>query len=144
MGEENRRPHAAHERAHLPDRTLVVEQQQVVADGRIPRRADEFGGGPRLAAAGGGGARGRHHAAAHVASREVADLDRPATPREEEQRAGGAELDAESSVAAGKKETNKVYQCKPGPWGTVQYYYIYLEAPESLVARFPMPNCPTR
>ena len=34
----------------------------------------------------------------------------------------------------------KLYSCKPGPWGDLEYYYIYLEAPDSLVAHFPAPN----
>lgn len=38
----------------------------------------------------------------------------------------------------------KVYKCKPGPWGDLQYYYIYLEAPQRLVENFPMPNTITK
>lgn len=34
----------------------------------------------------------------------------------------------------------KVYSCKPGPWGDLEYYYIYLEAPDRLVNHFTMPN----
>ena len=34
----------------------------------------------------------------------------------------------------------KIYDCKPGPWGTLHYFYIYLEAPESVVERFATPN----
>ncbi len=34
----------------------------------------------------------------------------------------------------------KLYQCKPGPWGDLEYYYIYLEAPDRLVENFAMPN----
>lgn len=34
----------------------------------------------------------------------------------------------------------KLYHCKPGPWGDIEYYYIYLEAPDRLVDRFVMPN----
>ena len=34
----------------------------------------------------------------------------------------------------------KLYHCKPGPWGDVEYYYIYLEAPDRLVDHFTMPN----
>lgn len=36
--------------------------------------------------------------------------------------------------------SGKVYECKPGPWGALKYYYIYLEAPAQFTARFPMPN----
>ena len=35
---------------------------------------------------------------------------------------------------------NKVYQCKPGPWGDLEYSYIYLEMPDHLVDRFPKPD----
>jgi hypothetical protein len=34
----------------------------------------------------------------------------------------------------------KLYQCKPGPWGDLEYYYIYLEAPDRLVEHFAMPH----
>ncbi|MFZ4764238.1 MAG: hypothetical protein ACOYMN_04720 [Roseimicrobium sp.] len=34
----------------------------------------------------------------------------------------------------------KLYTCKPGPWGDLEYYYIYLEAPDRLVEHFPAPN----
>jgi hypothetical protein len=27
----------------------------------------------------------------------------------------------------------KMYQCRPGPWGDLEYYYIYLEAPDRIV-----------
>jgi len=38
----------------------------------------------------------------------------------------------------------KVYGCKPGPWGELKYYYIFLEAPASYVNSFPMPSSITR
>lgn len=38
----------------------------------------------------------------------------------------------------------KVYHCNPGPWGQLEYYYIYLEAPQSLIEHFPMPNSVTK
>ncbi len=34
----------------------------------------------------------------------------------------------------------QVFDCKPGPWGRVQWHYIYLEAPEWIVADYPAPN----
>jgi hypothetical protein len=40
--------------------------------------------------------------------------------------------------------SGKVYDCKQGPWGSLKYYYIYLEAPEQFTARFPMPNSVTK
>jgi hypothetical protein len=38
----------------------------------------------------------------------------------------------------------KLYQCNPGPWGDLQYYYIYLEAPDRLVEHFSMPHSVTK
>ena len=38
----------------------------------------------------------------------------------------------------------KLYTCKPGPWGDLEYYYIYLEAPDHLVEHFTMPNSTTK
>ena len=38
----------------------------------------------------------------------------------------------------------KLYQCSPGPWGDLQYYYIYLEAPDRLVEHFRMPHSVTK
>ncbi|MCB1231244.1 MAG: hypothetical protein KDN19_13300 [Verrucomicrobiae bacterium] len=35
------------------------------------------------------------------------------------------------------KETHRV---KPGPWGDLEYYYTYLEAPDSLVELVPVPS----
>ncbi len=37
-----------------------------------------------------------------------------------------------------------VHACAPGPWGRVSYYYFYLEAPDHVVAQFPLPNPVTR
>lgn len=34
----------------------------------------------------------------------------------------------------------QVYACAPGPWGQVEWHYIYLEAPGWVVADYPMPN----
>jgi len=34
----------------------------------------------------------------------------------------------------------QVYDAKPGPWGRVQWHYIYLEAPEWIVDDYPTPN----
>jgi hypothetical protein len=33
-----------------------------------------------------------------------------------------------------------VYEAKPGPWGQIEYSYIYLEAPEHLLTHFTIPN----
>lgn len=37
-----------------------------------------------------------------------------------------------------------VHTSAPGPWGTLDYYYFYLEAPEYVVSQFPMPSPVTR
>ena len=42
------------------------------------------------------------------------------------------------------EKSGHVYDCRPGPWGNLEYYYIYMEAPASLVERFPMPNSVTK
>jgi hypothetical protein len=34
----------------------------------------------------------------------------------------------------------QIYQCKPGPWGNVEWHYIYLETPDWIVAEFPKPS----
>jgi hypothetical protein len=34
----------------------------------------------------------------------------------------------------------QVYAAKPGPWGNVEWHYIYLEAPDWIVADYPAPN----
>lgn len=45
------------------------------------------------------------------------------------------------------RETGRPYllhECKPGPWGKLSYFYFYLEAPDHVVAQFPMPSPVTR
>ena len=49
-----------------------------------------------------------------------------------------------SSPAEGPEAFGKLYQCNPGPWGDLQYYYIYLEAPDRLVDHFSMPHSVTK
>lgn len=34
----------------------------------------------------------------------------------------------------------QVFDCKPGPWGKVQWHYLYMEAPEWIVEDYPTPN----
>jgi len=41
------------------------------------------------------------------------------------------------SVKAGEAKT---YECKPGPWGRLEYQYIYLSVPNSVLDQFPMPR----
>jgi hypothetical protein len=37
-----------------------------------------------------------------------------------------------------------VVQSQPGPWGKLEYFHVYLEAPPYLVEKFPLPNTQTR
>jgi hypothetical protein len=54
--------------------------------------------------------------------------------------AGGA-----SGVTPGTLQTTGVlYNADPGPWGAIQYYFFYLEAPQFLIDAFPLPNPRTR
>src|SRR6476660_7928705 len=46
--------------------------------------------------------------------------------------------------AAPATETPGVYRCAPGPWGDIEYQYIYLEAAEELVSHFAMPSTQPR
>lgn len=39
---------------------------------------------------------------------------------------------------------NELHSCAKGPWGRVSYYYFYLEAPDYVVEKFPLPNTTTR
>lgn len=42
------------------------------------------------------------------------------------------------------ESTGVLYNAPSGPWGSVQYYYFYLEAPQHLIDAFPLPNPRTR
>lgn len=49
------------------------------------------------------------------------------------------------AVGAGETDApvenkNELYTCASGPWGRVSYYYFYLEAPDYVVEKFPLPN----
>lgn len=57
---------------------------------------------------------------------------------------GATPFEAKVMAESTPEVFGKVYKCKPGPWGDLQYYYIYLEAPERLVENFPMPNTTTK
>lgn len=37
-----------------------------------------------------------------------------------------------------------VLECSPGPWGRLTYYHFYLEAPDYVVAEFPLPPTVTK
>jgi hypothetical protein len=39
---------------------------------------------------------------------------------------------------------NELHSCARGPWGRVSYYYFYLEAPDYVVDKFPLPNTVTK
>lgn len=39
---------------------------------------------------------------------------------------------------------NELYSCASGPWGRVSYYYFYLEAPDYVVEKFPLPSTTTK
>jgi hypothetical protein len=38
----------------------------------------------------------------------------------------------------------KIVTCNPGPWGKLEYYHVYLEAPGYLVDHFPLPSSKSR
>lgn len=42
------------------------------------------------------------------------------------------------------QSTGVLYNAAPGPWGAIQYYFFYLEAPQFLIDAFPLPNPRTR
>lgn len=39
---------------------------------------------------------------------------------------------------------NELFSCASGHWGRVSYYYFYLEAPDYVVEKFPLPNTTTK
>ena len=39
-----------------------------------------------------------------------------------------------------KAHLDRVTKSKPGPWGQLDYFPIFLEAPGNLIDQFPMPN----
>jgi hypothetical protein len=53
---------------------------------------------------------------------------------------GGAAIAETSSTPA----TRSILSCAPGPWGRVSYYHFYLEAPDYVVAQFPLPSSITK
>jgi hypothetical protein len=64
---------------------------------------------------------------------------------------GGRGLRAQDSVAASVAAASSelqtigvLYDAATGPWGVLQYYYFYLEAPQHLIDAFPLPNPRTR
>ncbi len=58
---------------------------------------------------------------------------------------GAVRAETPQPPASPVQETfGKVYHCNAGPWGQLEYYYIYLEAPQNLIEHFPMPNSVTK
>ena len=53
--------------------------------------------------------------------------------------AGTAEAPTTAST-----EVEKVTKSSPGPWGQLEYFHVYLEAPDFLVDKFPLPNTQSR
>jgi hypothetical protein len=48
-------------------------------------------------------------------------------------------------AASGSPEAfGKLYRCKPGPWGDLEYYYIYLEPPDRVVDDMELPDTVTK
>ncbi|MBL9115591.1 MAG: hypothetical protein JNJ83_11345 [Verrucomicrobiaceae bacterium] len=54
--------------------------------------------------------------------------------------------DATTSEAppVASREVERVTKSSPGPWGQLDYFHVYLEAPDFLVDKFPLPNTQTR
>lgn len=62
-------------------------------------------------------------------------------------RAEGEGLNASMGVTGNPEaleSTGVLYNAASGPWGAIQYYYFYLEAPQHLIDAFPLPNPRTR
>jgi len=65
---------------------------------------------------------------------------------------GGRHLCAQESAAAATaaaasselQTIGVLYNAAAGPWGSLLYYYFYLEAPQHLIDAFPLPNPRTR
>lgn len=56
----------------------------------------------------------------------------------------GTADDAVRSAGAETAAAPGMLHCKPGPWGRLTYYHFYLEAPDHVVAQFPLPNTTTK
>lgn len=50
---------------------------------------------------------------------------------------------AEDAESTAVPSAGRLLECNPGPWGRLEYYYTYLEAPESLMAPIPTPSAIT-
>src|ERR671912_532746 len=47
-------------------------------------------------------------------------------------------------VAPAPERRTGMLRCAPGPWGQIEYHYIYLEASEQLVKHFTLPSTQPR
>jgi len=47
-------------------------------------------------------------------------------------------------VIAARADDSAVSHCQPGPWGRIDYSYVYLAAPDSILDNFPLPSPLTR
>jgi len=48
------------------------------------------------------------------------------------------------SLLTARADDGPLLHCQTGPWGRIDYQYIYLSAPDSVLDNFPMPNAQTR
>jgi hypothetical protein len=55
---------------------------------------------------------------------------------------GGAKPAGEG--ASGGRQAPGLHRCAPGPWGEIEYHFIYLEASEQLVRHFSLPSTQPR
>ena len=122
--EDDPRPRRPDDARHAPQVALVVEDHQIAAHALVKRGAEERGGIARLAGPDPRrlGTVGDHAAA--VAVGDVAVIDLPAGLGEEQQRAGGDELDVvrmgherERSRAIGKRLSG--HERVPGWFGAL-------------------------
>ncbi len=51
---------------------------------------------------------------------------------------------ASTTASAVKPPVDRVTRSAPGPWGQLDYFPVFLEAPTSLIEQFPMPNAKPR
>jgi hypothetical protein len=49
-----------------------------------------------------------------------------------------------ADAQAAEPDEYELYSSANGPWGRLSYYYYYLEAPDYVVAQFPLPNTITK
>jgi hypothetical protein len=74
-----------------------------------------------------------------AASGQISDLDGLRQMLTQNRDVGTRSASADASPTGGGA-SDKIFYVKPGPWGKLRCAYIYLEAPEDLIANFPLPN----